>query len=677
MDLSFIQPLLDWLAQNPNWANAIIFLVAMTESLLIVGIIVPGAAIMVGAGALIAVGTLQFWSCMLFAVAGAIVGDGLSYFIGYRYKNQLRGFWPFSRHPAIITRGEVFFLQHGGKSIFFGRFVGPVRAVIPAIAGMLGVPPLRFFVINVVSAIAWAPAYLLPGIAFGASLKLASEVATRLVVVLAVLIVLLWLSIWLVRRVFLFLQPRGHEMMTQLLDWAAKHPRLGSLFTAALDPQKPEARALGMLAVVLVVAALLFLKIVENVVTDAPLRLIDQGIYHFFLGLRTPWADQIMVLVSELGDASVNIPLTLTVLAWLIWQRNWLVATYWLAAVTFGAAVSATLKQVLSIPRPNEVYQGLGAFAFPSGHATISMVIYGFLAVIVAQELRGPKRWIPYAVSAAFIAAIAFSRLYLGAHWLSDVLGGLTLGMAWVALLGIAYRRHVAPRISVAGLIGVTVSTLIVAGSWHVSLHHQRELERYAARPDITLFDTTAWWSHQWQALPAYRIDFVGELEEPLVLQWAGSIGDIELYLRSRGWENPQPLTFSTALRWLQPAPPITTLPLLPHAHNGRHEALVLTLPSKRPTRQLILRLWPADVQLSPSGTPLWIGSVAYQHLANLNLFTLPRNEPKPELALQRFSGFLDTLEWKAVVRDEVAANKDNIAWSHKVLLIKEQQRGQ
>lgn len=671
MDFSFIQPLLDWLAAHPNWANAIIFLIAMAESLLIVGIIVPGAAMMVGAGALIALGTLQFWSCMLFAIAGAIVGDGLSYLIGYIYKDQLRGIWPFKHHPAIITRGEAFFLQHGGKSIFFGRFVGPVRAIIPTIAGMMNVPPARFFTANVVSAIAWAPAYLLPGIAFGASLKLASEVATRLVVLLAGLIVLVWLAIWLVRWVFLFLQPRANAIMTQLLNWALAHPRIGILLTSVLDPQKPEARGLAILAAILVLAAWLFLEILENILSDEPLRRVDQALYHFFQNLRTPWADQIMVFISEMGDASVNIPLTLGIFAWLMWRRHWFVAAHWLAAVAFGAAAATSLKQLLSIPRPNSVYDGLGTFAFPSGHATISMVIYGFLAVIVARELQIYKRWIPYAVSAAIITAISFSRLYLGAHWLSDVLGGLALGIAWVALLGIAYRRHIAPQISVSGIVSVTAVILVVAGTWHVSQHHQRELQRYAAQPNTRYVEPSAWWSSQWQTLPAYRVDFAGEFEQPLVLQWAGNIHDIQHYLLHRGWQTPPRLTFSTALRWLQPTPPIATLPILPNPHNGYHEALLLTYPDAA-NRQVVIRLWPSDIGLTYSNTPIWIGSVTFQQLTDFNLFTLPKNDPNPSFALQRFTNSLDEWEWRSDVRDSVAANEDNIAWNHKVLLIRE-----
>ncbi|MES9896122.1 MAG: VTT domain-containing protein, partial [Candidatus Thiodiazotropha endolucinida] len=94
---------------------------------------------------------------------------------------RLRGFWPFNRHPATLQRGITFFQRYGGKSVALGRFFGPVRAIIPLVAGMLGMPPLRFLAANILSALVWAPAYLLPGIVFGASLELASEVAFRLV----------------------------------------------------------------------------------------------------------------------------------------------------------------------------------------------------------------------------------------------------------------------------------------------------------------------------------------------------------------------------------------------------------------------------------------------------------------------------------------------------------------
>ena len=77
-----------------------------------------------------------------------------------------------------------FFSRHGGKSVLFGRFVGPVRPVIPVVAGMLGMGPVHFVVVNVLSAIGWALAYILPGVFFGTSLAVAGAVSTRLAVLI-------------------------------------------------------------------------------------------------------------------------------------------------------------------------------------------------------------------------------------------------------------------------------------------------------------------------------------------------------------------------------------------------------------------------------------------------------------------------------------------------------------
>ena len=202
MDFSYFQPLFDWITQHQTWAGIIVFLIAFTESLAIVGLFIPGALLMLAIGALIGAGALPFWPTFWWAVAGAVVGDGVSFWLGYFYKQQLRVLWPFSRYPALLDHGERFLEQHGGKSILFGRFFGPVRAIVPASAGIMGMTPGRFLFANVSSALAWAPAFLLPGMVFGASLNLAAEVASRLALMIAGAILLIWFSLWLSRRIY-------------------------------------------------------------------------------------------------------------------------------------------------------------------------------------------------------------------------------------------------------------------------------------------------------------------------------------------------------------------------------------------------------------------------------------------------------------------------------------------
>lgn len=190
MDLSTIQPVLDWISRHPELSGLIIFLVAAGESLALVGIVVPGVVFMLGIGTLVGLNAIDLWQALLWAVAGAIVGDWVSYWLGRHFDQQLRHVWPLSRYPKLIPQGEKFFARHGGASVFFGRFVGPLRPIIPAVAGIMHMPQGKFYFINIVSAILWAPVVILPGVAFGESIQLANEVFFRIIAVIVLLIVI-------------------------------------------------------------------------------------------------------------------------------------------------------------------------------------------------------------------------------------------------------------------------------------------------------------------------------------------------------------------------------------------------------------------------------------------------------------------------------------------------------
>ncbi len=672
MTPSWLQPLLDWLSVHPTWAGVIIFFVALCESLLVVGVLVPGALIMLGAGALIALGALELWSTLIWAIAGAIVGDGISFWIGYFFKERLRHVWPFRRHPQMLARGERFFVKHGGKSVVLGRFVGPVRAVIPTIAGIMGMSPRRFTIVNVLSAIAWAPAYILPGVAVGASLGLASQVATRLGVLLFALIAIVWLVIWSVRSMFRFFQPRANAIVTRTLAWSRNHPKLGMVATALLDARRPEAAALSGLALLLVVAAWLLFATLVHATSGTTLIGIDESVFHLFQDLRTPWADHMFVGISQLGDAQVTVPLTLGISAWLMWQRNWFAAWHWLAAVGFAALITITLKQVLQVPRPVDLYEGAVIFAFPSGHSSISMVMYGFLAVMAAHGIPRAHRWLPYTTAGIVISAIALSRLYLGAHWLSDVVGGLALGLLWVTLLGIAYRRHYRLDISAAKLSVLVIFVLTLTGGWHIAQHHEREVERYAPRYEAKVISEENWWHGDWQSLAAYQIDFKGQRTQPLTLQWAGSQEDIEALLEAQGWKRPPPLDIASVLLWLTPQPSLHELPILPNVHNGRHESILRVRRMSEQNGPMVLRLWPADVTLTGNDQRLWIGTVAYLQLKQLPIFSYATARDDFDAPLLSFQTYLGGLKWKRVHRLEVAHadHPDQIRWQVDALLI-------
>ncbi len=634
MSADFLQPLFDWISQHPGWAGLAVFLIAFSESLAIVGLFMPGVVLMFGIGTLVATGMMGFWPTFWLAVAGAIAGDGLSFWLGYHYKEQLRGYWPFNRYPELFGKGEQFFLKHGGKSILFGRFVGPVRPIVPVTAGMLGMGPWKFLSVNVLSALAWAPAYLLPGMVFGASLGLAAEVASRLAVMVVLLIAIPWLGIWLLNKVYRWLAPQAAERGEQLLNWGKQHPYLGQVTAALVDPQQAEARGLAILAVSLLAIASLILVIFQEFSVGPPLARLDSSLYHLAQGLRTPWGDHVMVAISQLGDGIVHSAIIITLLIWLMWRRHWLAAAHWLAMAAFALVSVWFLKQTLALPRPNAMYEGALSFSFPSAHTVFAACTFGFLASLIARELPQRWRWASYAVAILVILSIAFSRLYLGAHWLSDILGGLLLGVAWILVLAIAFRRHVSPPLPLNGLIGIPLATLLLFGTWHVLSSHGQQIERYSPRYQIEAVEKQAWLETQWQTLPGLRVDTLGGQVQPLNLQLAGAAEDLEQYLVEHGWQAPKPLSPITAIQWLNPKAQVTELPPLPHVHDGRHAYLTLIQPEDK----LILRLWPADRVLeNGEQTPLWLGYVSELGLRSFVVLQVPHLRNTSSAAIEEF----------------------------------------
>lgn len=665
-----IQSLVGWIREYPGWSNSLVFAAAMLESLVLVGMLVPGAALMLGAGALIALGALELWPTLAWAAAGAVAGDGVSFWVGYRYRDQLLRLWPFSRFTGLLHRGEDFFRRHGGKSVVFGRFVGPVRAVIPTVAGMMGMTPLRFAIINVLSALAWAPAYILPGMVFGASLELASEVAVRLVLSVALLVVALWLSRWLVRRVFLLFAPRANQLAARTLDWSRNHPLLGRLTRALVDPQQPESRALAVLAVLLLSTGMAFSYVLWRLLSQSSPPQVDTGVNSLLQSLRTPWGDNLMVAVTMLGDAAVYLPLAATVLLWLLWRRNFAAAWHWLAALGFGILLSHTLQWTLETSRPQDLYAGLTSLALPSGHTTISTVLYGFLAVLAARELRTQARLPLYMAAGAMIVLIAFSRLYLSAHWFSDVAGGFTLGLAWVAVLGIAYRRHDAPRFAAGRLLAVATGALLLFGALHVGLHHERESRQYAPQVAVETLSREAWWRDAWRALPPFRDDVVGSQNQPLNVQWAGTLDEIRQRLGAQGWRAPAPFTARTTLYWLLPEVRLMQLPVLPQVHAGHHDELTLTRATDN-EYQWVLRLWRTNRVLEPGATPLWIGSVSTQILQRrLGLVSYPITTTAFDQPLAALAKDLGGWDWRRVQRADAPA-RTQVHWNGDLLLVR------
>jgi len=654
---AFFESLLIWVALHPWFSGGIVFLVAMAESLAIIGMLVPGVVIMFGIGALIAAGSIPFWWAMAWAVAGAVAGDGFSFWLGRRYRQQLTAVWPFSRYPRSLARGIAFFEKYGGKSVAIGRFFGPVRAVIPLVAGIMGMNPWRFLAANLLSALAWAPAYLLPGMVFGASLELASEVALRLVALLVLLLLGVWLVGWLIHRIFLLLQPHSHTLLRWLHQLGEKHPRAHTITAALADPDHPEARGLTQLASLLILGAGLFSLTLGWVLgVGHEHQGIDRAVLEGLQSLHTPWADHLMVIFTGLADLEVILPLFLVVLGYLAWRRHRQAALHWLAAGAFCLVAVPLLKYGFGISRPTVVATAANSYAFPSGHTLWAVVIYGYLAVMVARASSNRWRWLPYSLAGIFIAAVALSRLYLGVHWLSDVLGSLTLGITWVATLGIAYYRHTESERAGWPLAVIAATTLSLAALVQGLTLHDQKLAYYTPREQIQAIAGADWWQQGWSRLPQLRDDLWDRRQRPLQLQYAGPLETLASQLASSGWQPAERLKWGNLLKLLTPSLPLRQLPILPQVHNGRHAQLVLEKPLADGGRQ-VLRFWPSRFRLTPAEAPLWVGWVSRQKKSTLlDLVAYPATvDGDDQTTLQAFAADLDgLLEHKPVAAGKI-----------------------
>ena len=145
-------------------APLIVGLLAFGESLAIISILIPATAILLGIGYLIAEGGLPFLPIWFGAAVGAYLGDSLSYTLGFYFKKKVFRLWPLYRFPQMIFKGRRFFRRYGLISVFIGRFFGPVRAVIPLIAGVFQMPWKIFQLSNLISALIWSFMLLAPGI---------------------------------------------------------------------------------------------------------------------------------------------------------------------------------------------------------------------------------------------------------------------------------------------------------------------------------------------------------------------------------------------------------------------------------------------------------------------------------------------------------------------------------
>ena len=192
-----------FITQSAMYSLVAIALVAFFESLALVGLILPGTVMMAALGALIGSGEVNFWHAWLAGIVGCLLGDWLSFWLGWRFKKPLHRWSFLKKHKALLDKTEHALHEHSLFTILVGRFVGPTRPLVPMVAGMLDLPIRKFLPPNIIGCLLWPPFYSLPGILAGAAIDIPADMqSSSFKWLLLLTAIVLWLACWLCWRLW-------------------------------------------------------------------------------------------------------------------------------------------------------------------------------------------------------------------------------------------------------------------------------------------------------------------------------------------------------------------------------------------------------------------------------------------------------------------------------------------
>lgn len=607
-----VSPLLQWLNANPEMAGLVTFIISAAESVAIIGTIVPGSIMMTALGALAGAGVIPLYPTIFWAIMGAIVGDGISYWLGHYFKDRLPKLWPFRNYPGLLKSGEKFVHRYGYMSVFIGRFVGPVRALVPLVAGMLGMKPSRFIVANVTSAIGWAPAYMLPGILLGAaSLELPPDIAAHVMLVLLLMALFTMLCLWFLYKLALMVHVQTQQLQIQFWGWLKQSRYFWAVASLLKHHDSIKDRGQLTLAFYFIVTSFAFICMALYVKVIGPANIaVNNVVFHFFRGIHNPTADQVMVGLTLLGQKQVVIPVILILFVWLIISKRWRAACHALALAILASGSVYVIKNLLRTTRPWGIMGSPDTFSMPSGHSTLSMTAFMGFAFLIACWFSKNRRWPIYLFCLMIAIAVGVSRLYLGAHWLTDVLSSWLLSAALLMLVIISYQRYREAPINPVSLTLVSLLALsICLGSYY---HHFKQslLQSYAQQSEpVAQVSLTHWWQAN-DVLPAYRTRVFGFPSVYVNLEWAGDLQKIREALIKEGWTTPPKRDFVTVLHRIADIKSTQYLALVSPQYLDKTPALILTRFASGSKTLVVLRLWNANRSILETGTPVWVGVV-------------------------------------------------------------------
>ena len=425
-----------------GWTAAlVVFAVPALEAAAFVGFVFPGEIAVLLGGVLAERHQLALPAALAAAILGAVLGDSVGYEIGKRYGRRLLdgtvGRLVRRRH---LDRAERYLAERGGKAVLLGRFTTALRVLVPGLAGMSGMPYRTFLTYNAAGGIIWAVVFVLAGYLAGSSWRRVEHIAGRAGVVLALLAVLTVLVVatgrWIGRhRDGLALAARRQLDRPAVARLRQRHARQLAFLGRRFERGDAYGLSLTLALAALVALGWTFGALVQDVLAGDEAARLDAPTARWFADHREPWLTDTMRVVTTLGASAVVVPVALVVGAVLWHRRRDALALAYLAATYAGAELLfQAVKQLTHRDRPpaSSAVGHFGGYSFPSGHATLAAAMWGAIAIAVGTTLWRSRRGALLTAAALVAVVVGVTRLYLGAHWLTDVLAGWVLGALWL-----------------------------------------------------------------------------------------------------------------------------------------------------------------------------------------------------------------------------------------------------
>jgi membrane protein DedA with SNARE-associated domain/membrane-associated phospholipid phosphatase len=430
-----------------KWTYLLVGALAFLETGAFVGLVAPGeSAILIG-GVVAGQGQISIYVLIGIVWFCAVAGDLTSYTLGRRLG---RGF--LERHgprlkitEARLRYVEDFFARRGGITILIGRFIGLVRAIAPFVAGASKMPLRTFLPYDVLGAGLWGSLFCLLGYFFWQSLDKVEGYVGKGAAAFSGLVVV-GLAIWFAlryRRDEAF-RAKVQERLERSPAW--RRARGPLMFVA-------DHATLGLeLATLLSLAGVgTYLFFGLGALIGPSTTELDQDAFRMLGSLYTAPAGSVVRVATNIGSFPVASLAVILTAVWLARARRGLEAGALVIAQILNIVLVHVAKQAYDRPRPVNQHSHTEGLAYPSAHSAYSVALVACAVVLTRSGHRWATRFALVLIAVAIAAFVAVSRVYLRAHYLTDVIGGLSLGTAIFSLVGvvaliIGVVRHTDPR---------------------------------------------------------------------------------------------------------------------------------------------------------------------------------------------------------------------------------------